>query len=156
MTMRINLANRGKTVLTTAAAAIILSSGLLTLPAQAQQVIQKIEALVNDEVISAFDVLQRMGLVVAASGGVNTEQELMRLQQQVLHQDGCQRADCVLLGSQYLAALPASGAMVRVAEAGKGASRYARERRGAHQRRMGRCGELVAELGGARNEAQLV
>ena len=83
MTMRINLANRGKTVLTTAAAAIMLS-GLLALPAQAQQIIQKIEALVNDEVISAFDVLQRMGLVVAASGGVNTEQELMRLQQQVL------------------------------------------------------------------------
>ncbi|MEE8371994.1 MAG: peptidylprolyl isomerase [Sphingomonadales bacterium] len=71
-------------------AAIVLLTFLFASPgsferqAVAQQVIQKIEALVNDEVISAFDVRQRMGLVVAASGGLNSQEEVMRLQQQVL------------------------------------------------------------------------
>jgi peptidyl-prolyl cis-trans isomerase SurA len=57
---------------------------LIAAPVQAQQIIQKIEALVNDEVISAFDVRQRLGLVIAASGGVSTQDELVRLQEQVL------------------------------------------------------------------------
>lgn len=50
-----------------------------------QQVIQKIEALVNDEVISAYDVGQRMGLVLLATGQtVNSEQQLRQLRDQVL------------------------------------------------------------------------
>jgi len=51
-----------------------------------QQVIQKIDALVNDEVISAYDVGQRMGLVLLATGQtVNSEQQLMQLRSQVLN-----------------------------------------------------------------------
>ena len=69
--------------LATGLAAVVLMN-LCAVPAEAQHVIQKIEALVNDEVISAFDVVQRMGLVVAATGGISSEQELARLQKQVL------------------------------------------------------------------------
>ncbi len=69
--------------LATGLAAVVLMN-LCAVPAAAQHVIQKIEALVNDEVISAFDVVQRMGLVVAATGGISSEQELARLQKQVL------------------------------------------------------------------------
>lgn len=58
---------------------------LVTLTASSsQEILQKIEALVNDEVISAYDLQQRMGLVVAATGGVRNQEELMRLRDQVL------------------------------------------------------------------------
>lgn len=57
---------------------------LAIFPVSSQEVLQKIEALVNDEVISAYDVQQRMGLVVAATGGVRNQEELMRLRDQVL------------------------------------------------------------------------
>ncbi len=83
MTKAKNREKRGIGTLAAGLAAVVLMS-LCAVPADAQQVIQKIEALVNDEVISAFDVIQRMGLVVAASGGISTEEELARLQQQVL------------------------------------------------------------------------
>lgn len=50
-----------------------------------QQVIQKIEALVNDDVITAFDVGQRMGLVLLGTGRTLTSQEeLLELRAQVL------------------------------------------------------------------------
>lgn len=61
---------------------------LLSAPAGAQQspqVIQRIEALVNDEVITAYDVGQRMGLVLLATGQtINSEQQLEQLRRQVL------------------------------------------------------------------------
>ncbi len=83
MTKTKNREKRGIGAVAAGLAAVVLMT-LIAVPAEAQHVIQKIEALVNDEVISAFDVVQRMGLVVAASGGVSTEEELARLQQQVL------------------------------------------------------------------------
>jgi len=50
-----------------------------------QQVIQKIEALVNDDVITAFDVGQRMGLVLLGTGRtLNSQEELLDLRAQVL------------------------------------------------------------------------
>lgn len=50
-----------------------------------QQVIQKIEALVNDDVITAFDVGQRMGLVLLGTGRtLNSQEELLQLRAQVL------------------------------------------------------------------------
>lgn len=50
-----------------------------------QQVIQKIEALVNDDVITAYDVGQRMGLVLLGSGRtLSSQDELMELRAQVL------------------------------------------------------------------------
>jgi len=52
--------------------------------AQQNQLLQKIEALVNDEIISAYDLNQRLGLVVASTGGVNTEEEYLKLRDQVL------------------------------------------------------------------------
>jgi peptidyl-prolyl cis-trans isomerase SurA len=53
-------------------------------PAQAQEVLQKIEALINDEVISAYDVTQRMGLIVATTGGIENQQQFLQLKKQVL------------------------------------------------------------------------
>lgn len=52
--------------------------------AQSQVIIQKIEALVNDEIISGFDLQQRISLIVAASGAPPTDEELERLGEQVL------------------------------------------------------------------------
>lgn len=50
-----------------------------------QQVIQKIEALVNDKVISAYDVGQRMGLILLATGQtIQNQQQLEQLRRQVL------------------------------------------------------------------------
>lgn len=83
MTKTKNREKRGIGAVAGGLASVVLMT-LFALPAEAQHVIQKIEALVNDEVISAFDVVQRMGLVVAASGGINDEEDLVRLQQQVL------------------------------------------------------------------------
>jgi peptidyl-prolyl cis-trans isomerase SurA len=50
----------------------------------AQQVLQRIEAMVNDDIISGYDLSQRMGLVLAATGGVQDQNELDRMQEQVL------------------------------------------------------------------------
>lgn len=49
------------------------------------QIIQKIEALVNDDVITAYDVGQRMGLVLLGTGRtLSSQEELMDLRAQVL------------------------------------------------------------------------
>lgn len=57
---------------------------VMTSASTSQEILQKIEALVNDEVISAYDLQQRLGLVVAATGGVRNQEELLRLREQVL------------------------------------------------------------------------
>ncbi|RMF18194.1 MAG: hypothetical protein D6757_00225, partial [Alphaproteobacteria bacterium] len=44
----------------------------------------RIVALVNDEPISAYDVVQRLRLTLASIGGVRDQQQLARLQQQVI------------------------------------------------------------------------
>lgn len=69
--------------------ALVIGNLSLTDPVAAQaakpEILLRIEALVNDEVISAFDLQQRMGLVVAATGGVRDQEELMRMREQVLN-----------------------------------------------------------------------
>jgi len=45
---------------------------------------QRIVALVNDEPVSAYDVVQRLRLTVASIGGVESQEQLARLQEQVL------------------------------------------------------------------------
>lgn len=71
--------------LTGLVAGLVVALSLLVIsPAASQEILQKIEALVNDEVISAYDLQQRLGLVVAATGGVRNQEELMRLRDQVL------------------------------------------------------------------------
>lgn len=45
---------------------------------------QRIVALVNDEPISAYDVVQRLRLTIASIGGVRNQQQFARLQQQVV------------------------------------------------------------------------
>lgn len=45
---------------------------------------QRIVALVNDEPISAYDVVQRLRLTIASIGGVEDEEQLTRLQEQVV------------------------------------------------------------------------
>ena len=67
----------------------LMISGAEPRNAEAQQsggqtVLQGISALVNDEIISTLDLRERLGLVLAATGGVNSEEELRQLQEQVL------------------------------------------------------------------------
>jgi len=50
----------------------------------AQQALNSIEVLVNDEPISSFDIDQRLRLVVAVSGGVSSEQEFLKVREQVI------------------------------------------------------------------------
>ena len=45
---------------------------------------QRIVALVNDEPISAYDVVQRLRLTLASIGGVKDQEQFARLQQQVI------------------------------------------------------------------------
>lgn len=52
--------------------------------ASAQQALNSIEVLVNDEPISSFDIDQRLRLVIAVSGGVKSEQEFLKVREQVI------------------------------------------------------------------------
>jgi len=52
--------------------------------AYSQQPINSIEVLVNDEPISSFDINQRLRLVIAVSGGVQSEQEFLKVREQVV------------------------------------------------------------------------
>ncbi len=70
-------------VLTFVASGIYLS-GAMVKPAQAQEILQRIEALVNDEIISGYDLQQRVGLIIAASSSPPNEEELEDLNKQVL------------------------------------------------------------------------
>lgn len=50
----------------------------------AQQAVNSIEVLVNDEPISSFDIDQRLRLVIALAGGVSTQEEFLEVREQVL------------------------------------------------------------------------
>ncbi len=50
----------------------------------AQNSINSIEVLVNDEPVSTFDIDQRLRLVIAISGGVNSEVEFLKVREQVV------------------------------------------------------------------------
>jgi len=52
--------------------------------ANSQQAINSIEVLVNDEPISSFDINQRLRLVIAVAGGVSSEQEFLKVREQVI------------------------------------------------------------------------
>ncbi len=64
-------------------AAGFIAAGGLIVPAPAQE-IQRIAALVNDKVVSAYDLEQRVKLVIATSGLNPTEEALERIREQVL------------------------------------------------------------------------
>jgi len=53
-------------------------------PALAQDNVQKIAAIVNDEVISNYDVQQRINLIVFSAGIETTDEDLARMRAQVL------------------------------------------------------------------------
>ncbi len=57
---------------------------LLAGAAYGQQAINSIEVLVNDEPISSFDINQRLRLVIAVAGGVSSEQEFLKVREQVI------------------------------------------------------------------------
>ncbi len=48
------------------------------------KVIQRIEALVNDDIISGYDLDQRLRFVILTTGGVSSDEEFMRMRSQVL------------------------------------------------------------------------
>lgn len=73
-----------RTVIAVAAlTAAIAAPALLAAPAQAQDV-EGVAAIVNDEVISTYDVRQRMRLILVSTGVQPDEQLLMRVQAQAL------------------------------------------------------------------------
>ncbi len=59
-------------------------AALLAGAAQSQQAINSIEVLVNDEPLSSFDINQRLRLVIAVAGGVESEQEFLKVREQVI------------------------------------------------------------------------
>ncbi|MDX1580739.1 MAG: SurA N-terminal domain-containing protein, partial [Alphaproteobacteria bacterium] len=65
--------------------AALLAAGLLQVgPAQAQEDVQKIAAVVNDEIISDYDVDQRLGLIIATTGEVDSPEEYQQMRENVL------------------------------------------------------------------------
>jgi peptidyl-prolyl cis-trans isomerase SurA len=64
--------------------AVFLSVSLPQSSAYAQQAINSIEVLVNDQPISTFDIEQRLRLVIAISGGVTTQEEFLKVREQVI------------------------------------------------------------------------
>ncbi len=69
----------------------LLKSGVLfagvaaiSMGALAQQPINSIEVLVNDEPVSSFDINQRLRLVIAVAGGVKSEAEFLKVREQVI------------------------------------------------------------------------
>ena len=64
---------------------MLLSATLLDANlAHAQQKLNSVEVLVNDIPISTHDINQRLRLVIAISGGVNSEEEFSRVREQVI------------------------------------------------------------------------
>ena len=80
---RMTSAFRGHAVVTLALAACIGAICLSSTPSRAQDV-QRIAAIVNDEVISRFDVEQRMRLVISTSNLTDSKKLRRRLRQQIL------------------------------------------------------------------------
>jgi peptidyl-prolyl cis-trans isomerase SurA len=58
--------------------------GGISTPSISQQALNSIEVLVNDEPISSYDIDQRLRLVIAVSGGVKSEQEFIKVREQVI------------------------------------------------------------------------
>jgi len=54
------------------------------LSATAQQPLNSIEVLVNDQPLSSFDIDQRLRLVIAISGGVKSQKEFLKVRDQVI------------------------------------------------------------------------
>ena len=64
---------------------VLLATALCAaLSGAAAQGVQRIAAIVNDEVISGYDLEQRVGLIVATSGGRLSDEALSRIRDQVL------------------------------------------------------------------------
>jgi len=74
-----------RAVLTSLAAVTVVSLALtLFLSNASAQMVQRIAAIVNDSVISGYDLEQRLGLVFATSGVPRTPENLERIRPQIL------------------------------------------------------------------------
>lgn len=67
-----------------AAAACLAFGFTVAAPVFGQQTLNSIEVLINDEPISSFDIDQRLRLVIAVAGGVKSEQEFIKVREQVI------------------------------------------------------------------------
>lgn len=63
----------------------VVAASALPATVQAQQAINSIEVLVNDQPLSTFDINQRLRLVIAVSGGVKSEEEFLKVREQVIN-----------------------------------------------------------------------
>lgn len=66
-------------------AALAAFAALAIAPAAPAQQVEGVAAIVNDEVISTYDVRQRMRLILATTGVRPTEELLLRVQQQAIN-----------------------------------------------------------------------
>jgi peptidyl-prolyl cis-trans isomerase SurA len=64
--------------------AAALSIGLTAHPASAVDDVQRIIAVVNDSVVSDYDISERIGLIMATTGGAETEERFAQLRGNVL------------------------------------------------------------------------
>lgn len=74
----------GKLLVLAGLSGLAISSAAVGQQQQAPQPLNSIEVLVNDEPISSFDINQRLRLVIAISGGVNTQEEFLQVREQVI------------------------------------------------------------------------
>jgi len=76
-----------KTITSTLLKTLVIAGGFLGIfshSAAAQQEFLGIEVLVNDNPITTYDIEMRLRYVIARSGGVNTEAELLQMREQVI------------------------------------------------------------------------
>ncbi len=74
----------GRTALWAGLAAIMAGAAASPYPALAQQDLQRIAAIVNDDIISFFDLDARVTFMIASTNAPNTPETHKRFQQQVL------------------------------------------------------------------------
>lgn len=77
-------ANAGRAALWVGLAAIMAGAAASPAPALAQQDLQRIAAIVNDDIISFFDLDARVMFMIATTNAPNTPETHKRFQQQVL------------------------------------------------------------------------
>lgn len=61
-----------------------LLGGITAGDVRAQEDVQRIVAVINDEIVSEYDVNQRLGLIIATTGRLESEEQYQRMREQVV------------------------------------------------------------------------
>lgn len=63
---------------------LLTAMGAISGVARAQEDVQRIVAVINDEIVSEYDVNQRLGLIIATTGRLESEEQYQRMREQVV------------------------------------------------------------------------